>query len=189
MKRILIITVILFSTSVLCAQKDTSFYRHEVKASAGLSFITSLWLQEDGTIANFSVSYSYRPLKWLWGGVNGINYFGERIYYDWREYDVNGNYKDFSTSKIKYCFVIAPEIRFSYLNRESIILYSALSAGVGWEDGYGDRYNKYPHTFSYFHVTLFGISGNLGRNKNIFIGGELGIGMKGFFQIHAGYRF
>ena len=189
MKRIIFIAVLLFSTSVLCAQKDVSFYRHEIKASAGPSFITSLWLQEDGIIANFSVSYSYRPLKWLWVGGNFINYFGENIYYKWREYDVNGNYKDFSKSKIKYCFVIAPEIRFSYLNRESIILYSAFSAGVGLEDGYDKKHHKYPHVFSYFHITLFGVNGNFGRNNNIFIGTEFGIGMKGFFQIHGGYRF
>jgi len=189
MKRIIIIAVILFSTSFLYAQKDTSFYRHEIRASAGPCLITSLLLQENGVIANFAVSYSYRPFKWLWVGGILINYFGGNIYYNWREYDVNGNYKDLSKSKVKYCFVIAPEIRFSYLNRESVILYSAMSAGIGWEDGYNDRHNKYPHTFSYFHATLFGVSGSLGRNKQGFLGGEFGIGTKGFFQIHGGYRF
>ena len=189
MKRIIFIAAILFFTSVLCAQKDTSFYKHEIKASIGSSLASPLWLQEDFTLFHFSLTYSYRPLKWLWIGGNFNNYFGGTIYYDWREYDVNGNYKDFSKSKVKYCAVIAPEIRFSYLNRKSIILYSALSGGIGWEDGYSRKHQKYPSLFPYFHITYFGISGNFGRNNNIFIGGELGIGMKGLLQIHGGYRF
>ena len=189
MKRIIIFAVILISTSVLCAQKDTSFYRHEIKASAGVNLAARLWLQEGDAFLNFSTTYSYRPLKWLWVGVYTINYFGERLYYDWREYDVNGNYKDFTASKTKYCFAIAQEVRFSFLNKESIILYGALSGGIGLEGGYDKKYIKYPHTFSYFHVTYFGTSGNFGRNNNIFIGMELGIGMKGLLHVYGGYRF
>jgi hypothetical protein len=189
MKRFVFVIIILCFTSGLFAQKDTSFYRHELKASSGLNLLSPLWLQEDYTLFNFSVSYSYRPVKWLWIGGNFNNYFGGTIHYNWREYDVNGNFKDFFKSKVKYCFVIAPEIRFSYLNRKSIILYSALSGGVGWEGGYNGKYQKYPQTFPYFHITLFGISGNFGDNNNIFFGGEFGIGMKGLLQIHGGYRF
>ena len=189
MKRIICIVVILFSISVLYAQKDTSFYKHEVKASVGYTLLSFVWLQEDYTYVSFSVSYSYRPLKWLWVGGNFVNYFGESIHYNWREYDANGNFKDFVKSKVKYCAVIAPEIRFSYLNRENVILYSALSAGVGLEGGYDKKHHKYPYIFPYFHVTLFGVNGNFGRNNNIFIGTEFGIGKKGFLQLHGGYRF
>ena len=128
-------------------------------------------------------------MKWLWLGVNSVNYFGENIHYDWREYDVNGNFTDFSEPKRKYCFAIAPEIRFSFINTKSVILYGALSGGIGWEGGYDKSNETYPHLFPYYHITYFGISGNLGKNKNITIGGELGISKKGILQVHAGYRF
>jgi hypothetical protein len=189
MKRIVVLSIILFSVCALNAQKDTTFYRHEVKASIGESISSILWLQEGICYVNVSVAYLHRPLKWLWVGGNIITYLGEPLSYDWREYYPNGSFRDFSKSKIKIGVAIAPEIRFSYLNRKSVILYSALSAGVGWEDGYESKYHHYPRIFPYFHVTLFGISGNFGKNKNIFIGGESGIGFKGFCNIHAGYRF
>jgi len=139
--------------------------------------------------ANVALSYFYRPLKWFWVGGNFVNYLGSKISYNWREYDTDVNYKDLSKSKMKYCAVIAPEIRFSYLNTKEVILYSALSGGVCVEDGFTKNHYKYPEINFYFHITMFGVSGNLGKNKNIFLGGEFGIGMKGFGNIHCGYRF
>jgi hypothetical protein len=131
----------------------------------------------------------YRPVKWLWVGGNFVNLFGEKMYYHWREYYPNGNYHDFTKSKIKYYAAIAPEIRFSMLNSRYVILYGALSVGLGIEDGYDNRNNKYPKFFPYFHVTFFGISGSFGKNKNIFVGGEIGIGYRGWLSTHVGYRF
>ena len=179
----------LLFTSVLYAQKDNSFYNHEVKLSVG-----DVILKEEFNY-NVSAAYLYRPVNWFWAGANFINYFGNSIYYHWREYDTNGNFSDFSTSKMKYSFVIAPEIRLSYLNRERAILYSSFSVGVGWENGfdyYDRRWNrevKYPKKVPYFQITYLGFSINFGRNDNIFLGGELGAGLKGFFNFHGGYRF
>jgi len=189
MRRITFIALILSSTFILQAQNDADYLKHELKASVGPSFVSISWLQSDICFANFSVSYFYRPVKWFWVGGNFINFFGERVNYSWREYDTNGNFKDFSKSKIKYCAVIAPEVRFSYLDRKAIIIYGALSAGVGFEDGYDSRFKKYPRILPYFQITYLGISGNFGSNYNIFLGGELGIGMKGLASIHGGYRF
>jgi hypothetical protein len=64
-----------------------------------------------------------------------------------------------------------------------------LSGEICIENGFSTNRYKYPEINYYFHVTLFGISGNFGKDKNIFIGGESGIGFKGFCNIHAGYRF
>ena len=198
MKRIIFITTILLSTLVLSAQKDSTFYKHEVKVSVGDAIVAEIFWTYDAwgdqrnnahLYTNISFSYLYRPVKWFWIGGNFINYLGNRIYYNWREYDVDGNFKDFSKSKIKYCAVIAPEIRFSYLNRKAIILYSALSAGICFENGFSSKRYKYPEINYYFHLTYFGFSGNFGKNNNIFLGGELGVGMKGFGSIHGGYRF
>ena len=198
MRKIIFIAVILVSTATVQAQKDTTFYKHEVRVSLG----DAVWAQTAWTYdawgdkrnnanlyTNISLSYFYRPVKWLWVGGIFINYIGNRIYYEWREYDIDGNFRDFSKSKIKYCAVIAPEIRFSYLNRKSAILYSALSGGIGFENGFDLKYYKYPEINYYYHLTLLGFSVNFGKNNNIFLGGELGAGMKGFGNVHGGYRF
>jgi len=198
MKRIIFITVILLCTSGLYAQKDSNFYRHETRISVGDAFLPMMfWTYEPwgdrknnaNLYANVAFSYSYRPVKWFWVGGNFINYFGEKIYYDWREYDVKGEFKDFSISKIKYCAVIAPEIRFSYLNRKSVILYSALSGGICIENGFSTNHFKYPEINYYFHLTCFGFSCNFGKNSKIFLGAEFGLGLKSFGNIHGGYRF
>ena len=188
MKRIIFIAIILLFTSGLYAQKDSSFYRHEVKLSYSEALTSSLWFK-NMCHSNISIAYFYRPMKWFWIGINFNNYIGPKLYYDWREYDDNGRYKDFLTSKIKYCAAVAPEIRFSYLNNNDVVLYSSLSAGIGWENGYDDQWQKFPRTFSYLHITGFGVSCSVGKNNNVFLGGELGFGMKGFGCIHVGYRF
>ena len=185
MKQIICIAVVWVVTLPLYAQKDSVNYKHEVKASIGS--ITLLSQFED--IHSFSASYFYRLVKPLWIGVNFINYVGDKIYYNWREYGTDGRFEDFSKSKTKYCGVIAPEIRLSCLNKESIILYCALSGGIGWETGYNGKLKKYPKTVEYIQVTIFGLSCNLTKKKNIFFGGEAGIGYKGIFNIHGGYRF
>jgi len=198
MKRIIFTAFILLFTLILYAQKDSAFYKHEVRVSIGDAVLAGAFWTYDpwgdernnaNLYANISLSYFYRPVKWFWVGGNFINYIGNRIYYKWREYDVDGNFKDYSKSKIKYCAVIAPEVRFSYLNRKKIILYAALSSGVCFENGFNTNHYKYPEINYYIHITYFGFSCNFGKNNNIFLGGELGLGMKDFGNIHAGYRF
>ena len=193
MKRIICIAIILLGISVSHAQTDTTFYKHEVRVSVGEGFLPSVFSlllpTEVMYSATFSVSYLYRPIKWLWVGGNFVNCLGAKIYYDWREYYPDGNYRDFTKSKRKYYAALAPEVRFSMLNKKYLILYGALSVGVGFEDGYDSKAVKYPKIFPYFQITPFGISGNVGKNKNIFIGGEVGIGYRSFFSVHGGYRF
>ena len=190
MKQIIVIAIISLSASVLFAQEDAAFYKHEVRVSHGDTFVTSeLRLEEEVSFTNFSFSYFYRQEKSFWVGVNFVNYFGEKTYYHWREYYVDGSFKDFSKSKIKNCIFIAPEIRLSYLNRKAVILYGGMSAGIGIENGFDTQQQKYPNTSFNLHLTYFGLSCNLGEKNNIFLGGELGVGFKGLGSIHAGYRF
>ena len=199
MKKFCLIIIIALFASNLSAQKNAAFYKNEVKVSVGDAILASgIWTYDAWgdsrnsaeLYTNVSFSYLYRPLKWLWVGGNFVNYFGERIYYKWQEYDNNGYVGSFSKSKIKYCAVIAPEVRFSYMNRRNIILYSALSGGIGFENGYDRKYHKYPELKNfYFQLTYFGFSFNMGKKNNIFLGGELGAGFKGFLNIHGGHRF
>jgi len=197
-KQFLLLIATLFLASVLYAQKDDTFDKHEVKVSVGDPFLAQvLWTYNPwgdkrnnaDLYVNVSLSYFYRPVKWFWVGGNFINYFGSNISYTWREYDVDGNYKDFSKSKMKYCAVIAPEVRFSYLNRDAVILYSALSGGICFENGFTTRRYKYPEINYFFQLTLIGVNAYVGKTKNFFLGGEFGFGLKGFGNIHAGYRF
>ena len=190
MKRIVFFTAIVLLTWVLNAQKDTAFYRHEVKASVGDAILPSLAWSDNGIYyVNLTFSYHYRIFRWFWVGGNFIHSFGDKQIYTWREYYPNGVFRDISKWKPKYCVAIAPEIRFSYLNRKSIILYSSISAGIGLEDGYSSRNEKYPKITPYIQLTYIGASGSFGKNKNIFLGGEIGVGFKGFCNIHGGYRF
>jgi hypothetical protein len=190
MKRIIFIAFILLSTSVLYAQKDNDFYKHEVKLSIGdaaLYNASNYWNYiNEKFYFNTSIAYLYSPVKGIWVGANFINYFGNRTYYNWREYDTNGKFNDFSKSKMQYGVAIAPEIRLSCINKKTIV-YGAISRGLGWVNSY-DNYN-YWEKIPYLHITLLGISGNFGRNDNIFLGGELGVGYKGIFNFHGGYRF
>jgi hypothetical protein len=64
-----------------------------------------------------------------------------------------------------------------------------LSGGICFENGFNTRHYKYPEINYYFHITLFGFSVNFGKNNTIFLGGEFGVGMKSFGNIHGGYRF
>ena len=189
MKRITLIAVIFLSTWELYAQEKFDFYKHELRASFGPSLISRGWLNTTTVNGNFSVAYFYRPVKWFWAGGNFINIFGDKLYYSWREYDADGRFKDFTKSKIKSCAIIAPEIKFSFLNNKPEIHYCALSGGIALENGYDDRLHKYPKILPYFQLTLWGFSANFGKNENIFLGGELGFGFKGLISMHGGYRF
>jgi len=189
MKRILFIAVILLFAARGYAQKDSTFYKHEVRASFGDALVYTYVMDGSIVSSSISVAYFYRPLDWLWIGANFVNYFGETLRYEVREYFPDGRFRDFTRTKIRYSGAIAPEIRFSYLNRKKAILYCGLSAGIGLEDGYDSRELKYPQPFPYIHCTLFGFSCNFGQNKKGFLGGEIGIGYKSTLSIHGGYRF
>ena len=189
MKKYLFLLMMLLFTSVSYAQRDDSFYRHEVKLSVGDALAADLiWFIGDEVYEvyyNVSIAYSYRLVKWFWVGGNFVNYFGNIIYRDRLYYDMEGSLDP----KRKYVAVIAPEIRFSYLNKERAILYSSFSAGIGWENGYDRTWQEYPQRRGYAQITYFGFSINSGKNNNIFLGGELGLGFKGFLNFHGGYRF
>jgi hypothetical protein len=191
MKRIIIIVAILLSASGLYAQGNNAFYKHELRFAAGDALLFSTMLEyESMHYNNLSLSYFFRPDKNVWVGANFVGYLGEKIYYDKREYYTDGSFKDFSKSKMKHLFILAPEFRVSYLNKESIIFYSSLAGGVGWENGYDSQWQKYPQRlYPCLNLTFFGLSCNMGKNNNIFIGGEFGLGFKGIGSIHGGYRF
>ena len=101
-------------------------------------------------------------------------------------------------------FTFMPELRFSYLNREHLTLYSGLSIGITKFYGKSTILNieehgpihpyftsdenrtSTPTRFASVHVTLIGVK--VGWN-HWFASAELGAGFKGFAALGVGYEF
>lgn len=125
-----------------------------------------------------TLGYRYRLLKWLWlgGDVSYCGFFGtsRNIYtrepmYRYRENTV----------------CIMPAIRFSYLNREHVTLYSGFASGLKF--GFSNAYNeKRSYVRLPFQVTLFGVSAG---SQSWFGFVEVGYGNEGFAKAGFGYRF
>lgn len=146
----------------------------------------------------FSMSGHCRVAKWFWLG------FGVSI----AQYEDSQSHL-YESGKTGLCqrnfltVAFMPEVRFSYLNRPHVTLYSALSVGMaqffGEEDNYDVVYPEHRHPwlsdvnrdymptqFSTFHVTLLGVKAGW---KHVFGSIELGAGYKGLGSIGIGYEF
>ena len=133
----------------------------------------------------FSLNYHYRLTKWLWAGAM-VNY---AYYKDHTDYGY-----DFYDSRNQHCITLMPELRFSYLNRPHVTLYSAVAAGAtlffGWEyhsKPYAEFYwEKSKKVYPTFQLTAFGIRAG---GEHLFGTFELGAGIKGFASAGIGYAF
>lgn len=116
-----------------------------------------------------SLSYAYQLRRWcqLGGTVNFAAV--TRPYYDnitnKKAYDRNS-----------YFASIMPTVRFTYLNREKVQLYSTVSLGVA--------VGVY-ETVPCYDFTLFGCS----FGKSLFGFAEIGNGLGGWGRVGIGYRF
>lgn len=195
---------------------DKSLYRHEFRLGVsdhfGFVFHRELGGQAVGeNIPNatctdllytpvFSLDYHYRAAKWFWLGLStGYGFYKESHY-------PNGNVSpdlDHWVCK-QHNFLIMPSLRFSYLNRPHITLYSGLDLGLlivrrtperiihFVEEGFtpdedmSDWPNKRTDVFSAFQLTAFGVK----ASGNHWFGSlELGAGIKGFVNLGVGYEF
>lgn len=170
-------------------------YRHEVRFEVGDPFGAIFWMRlnkrqyhtQDAVAHAFtasptiSLNYHYRLTRWLWAGLM-VNYAYAKQLTDYTYWDQIVENRHFIT--------IMPELRFSYLNRPHVTLYSALAAGittsVGGQYGIMTNYKKLPITFSSFQFTALGI--RAGRD-HLFGTFEAGIGIKGFASLGIGYAF
>ena len=132
----------------------------------------------------FSLNYHYRLTKWLWVGAM-VNY---AYYKDHTDY----TYQIFNT-RWMHCITLMPELRFSYLNRPHVTLYSAVATGVtlfvghenpSWEIYDGQWWKL--STFPTFQLTAFGIRAGGERLFGTF---ETGFGIKGIVSGGIGYAF
>ena len=158
------------------------------------------WRNEDfSSTPVFSLSSHYRVAKWFWVGLS----FSVADYRD-PEIIQNGSLAMASCNREFITIAFMPEVRFSYLNRPHVTLYSALSVGFAqffgteecfnvtypenrhpwFSDGINEDYT--PTRFSTLHVTLLGIKAGW---RHVFGSLELGAGYKGFGSVGIGYEF
>lgn len=212
-----------FQKSKRCAEKcekwkEEGLYRHEFKFDVcdptGVMLFDRYfvfvypngmepnrsWRNEDFfSTPVFSIGYHYRVAKWFWLGLSLST-----AYYRDPEKIQNGSDFIASCNREFYSVAFIPEVRFSYLNRPHVTLYSALSVGFaqffGTEDCYNVTYPEHRHPwlsgeingdytptqFSTLHVTLFGVKAGW---KHLFGSLELGAGYKGLGSVGIGYEF
>lgn len=136
----------------------------------------------------FSFNYHYRLTKWLWVGAM-VNYAYYKDHTDF-PFHTNASY----TQRTINCLTLMPELRFSYLNRPHVTLYSAVAAGASLFFGkqynarnYGDfSWEKISKVYPSCQLTAFGVRAG---GEHLFGSFELGVGMKGFVSGGIGYAF
>lgn len=118
-----------------------------------------------------SLAYKYRACKWLWIGGT-VTYTG--LSSKWIE----------TGEKINMHYVtITPEVRFSYLNKKIVTLYSGFNLGVALKCG--DIPDDYYRVGLAGHINVFGVE--VGTRWFGFF--ELGFGNKGIISSGVGYHF
>lgn len=136
----------------------------------------------------FSLNYHYRLTKWLWVGAM-VNYAYYKDHLDY-PFGTNAVY----TQRMINCFTLMPELRFSYLNRPHVTLYSAVAAGASLFFGkqvYAKQYGgfsreKISKVYPSCQLTAFGVRAG---GEHLFGTFELGVGIKGFASAGIGYAF
>ena len=183
---------------------DKSFYRHEFRLGVsdplGFTYLRELFgssiLGEpiDGISPTkqiftpvFSMDYHYRASKWFWLGLTaGYNLYKEKGY---------GEPENLTWQYKEHHILIMPSLRFSYLNRPHLTLYSGLSVGLYIKHGREYRDDDclirpittdHNRVFSAFQLTAFGLKAGA---KHWFGSFEAGFGIKGIVNFGVGYEF
>lgn len=127
-----------------------------------------------------SFGYTYRAKRWLEFGVNAT------FYSEYKRTFIRETgmlYK----KNARNCYAIMPTVRFSWLNRDIVRLYSEVGLGLQLVDYKGTipRHRESEELILAGQITYIGIT--LGRK--LFVYSELGTGTRGVFIIGGGYRF
>ena len=130
---------------------------------------------------NISIGYKYCLTKWFWLGAT-VSYTGlYDVYYD----RVTNEKVSTQSDQI---ITIMPSVRFSWLNKKYVTLYSGLSVGYALDlyqrKSATDPYTACSHGAG-FQLTAVGV--HVGRKWYGFT--EIGVGFQGFIQAGFGYNF
>ena len=130
------------------------------------------------TTGSITASYYYRFKSWFWLGAN-LSYTGfTQNYYDAFSKEKLG-------TNINHAITALPTVRFSYLNKQYVTLYSEVSLGLTYN--FQKEYNKVVESqfLPAWQTTFIGIS----AGKNVYGFAELGLGLRGIAIVGIGYRF
>lgn len=208
MKKILVIICVLsvcFCQS-LSAQKPHSDLYNEIGVDAGPASLVGGFIY--GTVGFWSAiggGLSHKPIDMKYHGNYGLHYYYQVK--PWCQVGVKFtvesmrliHYSDTLRTSITrvdkdVLFALMPSVRFTYLNRPLVRLYSGVDLGFGYlwsgttsydskEEGEGDSKNK--NFLFAFNVTAFGV--NVGKKfYGLF---ELNAGYDAFVKVGIGARF
>lgn len=210
MKRLIVVIFFCGTALSLLSQTDTTSWkhflpRHEVQIGIGDPFFSSVyagrinwgtslmdydypaiqpnqWFEPDtyrgATFASgaVSVSYMFRIQKWLWlGGTFSYSGFYNEVFD--RVSNQKVDYRD------SHFISIIPTVRFSWLNKKYLTLYSGV--GVGIATVFEKTNNELTFSPIVPHLTAVGI--HAGKNWYGFF--EIGLGVKGIVSTGFGYHF
>lgn len=160
---------------------DTDLPRHELMLSFSDPYPLYMFLGGLSTNAlpTLSLSYHYRVAKWCWIGGS----FGHTHLWSNTMSGINDEH-----------FNLLADLRFSYLNKKHVTLYSGLGLGIGFMVGHPYKqidlvtYEEHvPHYhYSTFQLTAIGMRAG---SKHWFGTAELGFGARGFATLGTGYAF
>lgn len=208
MRRYFCVLLLSFLCLSLSAQKDSlsfkeQFPRHELQFGLGDPLLASqsfdlYWIHHPFNYSNngwfsddnytkytfltpaITVSYFYRIKKWLWVGGH-VSYASG---YAWLHDKITDNRIGTNHS---HNISVAPVVRFSWLNKKYVTLYSAVGFSLSCD--ISRRNDKYRSISMGTHImpqlTFVGVS----VGKRWFGFSELGMGDKGIFSAGFGYRF
>lgn len=148
----------------------------------GLSIRDNYRLGNQITAGAYSLSYHYSPLRWLAVGAYVTFANVHQRSYNRLTGEAGPRYADNH-------LLFTPTLRFQYLNRPLVRLYSQIGAGIGRMRSKstsltGDRYT-YTERYVTIHTTILGIS--VGRRLYGFA--EFGASSIGCMNAGIGYRF
>ncbi len=140
----------------------------------------------DGAYKNscgYALSYMYSPRKWLSFGL----YVG---YTGWWQSQYLSTTQELHSTSYEHHIMFVPTVRFSYLNRRNVRLYSSLGLGYGLcldraKDSNGAITRSYKSTFVPVQFTPIGVS--VGRR--LFGFAELTVGSMANLSVGIGYKF
>ncbi len=217
MKRLILLSIALVMTAAVSAQSlndskplklgpnGYEHYNHEIRLTIGASPIDHLYwgwgdafvgynddlihpndFLYDGAYKNscgYALSYMYSPRKWLSFGL----YAG---YTGWWQSQFSSTTNELNSTKYEHHIMIVPTVRFSYLNRRYVRLYSSLGIGYGLclertKDSNGAVVQAYKTTFAPVQFTPIGVS--VGRR--LFGFAEVTVGSMANLSVGIGYKF
>ncbi len=203
MKKLLFLLLLpVLLPSALSAQEETPvrkrepFVRqHELRLTAGAYPVLPFWIDlgcEDYrpvfdrthrgpvyTAGAWSLSYDYRFRKWFDLGLT-LGYYGE----------YSRSYSNMNASPVgrnrAHAITVMPAVRFTWLNRRWVRMYSSLGLGATFVFGHRDHNtDSFRERHVAFQFTPVGIS--VGRS--LFGFAEIGAGAQGCLMMGVGYKF